>query len=337
MSEIKANDGSIYVSSSSLALSGNGLPEVKAGYCHVFPRIVIIGDDTGRKQQLVTQITGLDVNWVSSRKLEITFHKTNEKKDFVKMGGFGGNTYKVKNLIKRLVEEDKDPIDKPFKVAIYSPNVKRECTVVVLPVKWDNYELFKPDIIVNTDDNIDYAKVIEKQNVEAKVTTIPKLVEENEKETYEFYYENVMRFAQRQDKQIFRNIIDKKTNEEIIYECDDFIFVRDILWADSDIKNIHYLVIFKNPKYMSIRDLSSNDIELLNNALTIGEQQIKKRHDVSGIKMETYFHYHPSIWLMHIHFVSSTVKENHKKFMTAEVIENLKKDSEYYRKHAISL
>lgn len=107
------------------------------------------------------------------------------------------------------------------------------------------------------------------------------------------------------------------------------------MWDGKNINNMHYLIIFKNPKLMSIRDLTQSDVELLNNAIIIGKSEISKLHDISTIKIETYFHYHPSIWQLHMHIVNSIIEENHKKFMVDDIIANLIHDSDYYKKNII--
>ncbi|AYV78520.1 MAG: hypothetical protein Edafosvirus16_19 [Edafosvirus sp.] len=337
----------VHLNITCLAVQPFQMDEVKLGYAHVFPKVIIVGKNSSQKQNFLKLITGLyDTDLLFSRNLELSFHKSNEPNEYVKMGGFGGNTYKLKNLNKRIVDENKDVIYKPFKIQIYSKKIQREYTLVILPdentlnkyhescVIINKYD--ESFIVVNTSEETDYAKIISEHESKSHIEQIPEIKDSKEStESYEFYLENVLRFAQRQDKTRFFDIINKKTDEELFYDCPDFVLIRDMLWADKDVNNMHYIIIFKNPKYMSIRDLSQSDIELLNTALTIGKIHIGKLCDVSKIKMETYFHYHPSVWQLHIHFVSSTIEEKHKKFMVDDVINNLNKDTDYYKKNDI--
>jgi diadenosine tetraphosphate (Ap4A) HIT family hydrolase len=330
------SDKPIQLNSTSLSLSAVPTSN-KIGFSYVFPQIIIIGNNILKKQNLLKILIGLDdINFIFSRQLDIYFYKSLEEDDFVIMGGFGSNTYKNKTVNRRLVHEDIDNIDKPFKIEIFSKNIIREYKLIILPI--NTKYLNESDIVIDSDSEYDLNKIalehINKAKLEIKLET---KISDRLNETYDFYTNSVLRYAQRQDKTVFFDIINKKTNEEILYECDDFIMVRDILWDGKDINNMHYLIILKNPKYMSIRDLSKTDVELLNTILCVGKQQIEKRHDISNIKMETYFHYHPSIWLVHIHFVSSSIEEKHKKFMVNDVIDNLCKDTDYYRKNSILL
>lgn len=321
-----------------LASCAKGLYDIEQGYHYIFPKIIIMGTNSTRKQKVLKILTGLsNTNLLFSRKLKLSFHCSNEKNDYVKVGGFGGNTYKLKNLNKRLAEENIECTDKPFKIELYSKNIKREYKLIILPDKCEK-KITPSDIVIDVDKNltIDFDKIateqIEKGYVKEDTIKINhiKLIE-----TYGFYCENILRFAERQDKKIFFNIINKESDEQIIYECSDFILVRDLLWDGNNINNMHCLTIFKDPNLMSIRDLTKSNIELLNTALIIGKSEISKLHNVSTIKIETYFHYHPSIWQLHMHFVSNNIEENHKKFMVDDIITNLTLDSDYYKKDII--
>lgn len=326
----------ICLNSTCLALNATGLAKVEIGSDYIFPKIIVKGKESIKKQKVLTNLSGLsNTNLLFSRILELSFHKSNEANNYVKMGGFGGNTYRLKNLNKRITLENMDDDKKSFKIELYSQSIKRQFTLIILPND-DNQKNTKFDICIDTDtaDIIDYDKIAKEHLDKASIEEI-KQDKTIQQESYEFYCENVLKFAQKQDKTRFFDIINKKTNEEILFDCPDFILIKDLLWKDTNINKLHYLMIFKNPKLMSLRNLDKSNIELLETALKTGKKKISDLNDISKIHMETYFHYHPSVWQLHIHFVSSRIEEIHKKYMVDEVITNLHNDSDFYKKNII--
>ena len=51
--------------------------------------------------------------------------------------------------------------------------------------------------------------------------------------------------------------VDYDCNNDIIYQDNDFILLRDIIWDGKDINKLYMLAIPKNSTKRSIRDLSS--------------------------------------------------------------------------------
>jgi len=127
--------------------------------------------------------------------------------------------------------------------------------------------------------------------------------------------------------------VNGKTNEKIIYQCSEFVMVRDITWTNENLKEMHYLIIFTDPNLYSIRDLNQKHVKLLLDIVQIGKQKISELHNINLIDLEIYFHYHPSIWQLHMHFASNTIVDiYHKKFIVNHVIDNLINDNNYYKK-----
>jgi len=307
----------------------------------IFPDIIFGGCDSTKKQKMLSTLTGLtETNLLFSRILEISFHSTEETNDFVKMGGFGSNTYKLKSLHNRLLDENKDNSADPFPIQVYSHNVKRpKSKLIILPECIPISEFKVPtdakSVMVNIDS--EYKQILADHTSKISIS-IGKIKDENidDFETYAFYCSYVLKFALRQNKQRFFDILDKRTKEPILYECDEFVMVKDIVWDNiNDFSQMHYIIIFRNRKLMSIRDLCSNDVAMLRRAVDAGKMTIRNLHGNTGIPTEVYFHYHPSIWQLHLHFVSSTVVEKHKKFMIDDIIDNIEKDRDHYKKNLI--
>lgn len=135
------------------------------------------------------------------------------------------------------------------------------------------------------------------------------------------------------DKNWIYNIIDHKSeSENIIFEDTNFIFIPDYKW-DNNLKNLHILGIFKDKSLNSIRDLNKNHIEMLEKCIIDGRKIIKEKYNIDNLII--YFHYRPSVWQLHIHFMNIET-DNKESFVLprahlgSTVIQNLKNDSSYY-------
>ena len=151
-------------------------------------------------------------------------------------------------------------------------------------------------------------------------------------ESYDDYLKlNVKSF----DKTWIYNIIDHKSeSENIIYENNEIIFIPDYKW-DNNIKNLHILGIFKDKSLNSIRDLNKNHNEILEKCIIDGKKVIAEKYGINNLVI--YFHYRPSVWQLHIHFMNIDT-DNKESFilprahLVSNVIQNLKFDSSYYTK-----
>jgi 3D (Asp-Asp-Asp) domain-containing protein len=132
------------------------------------------------------------------------------------------------------------------------------------------------------------------------------------------------------------NIIDHIAEKErIIYEDQHIILIPDYKWNNS-IDCLHILCFFKDKKLYSIRELVGNHIDILENSLKNCKKCIKDKYDVSEDSLLIFFHYHPSVWHLHLHFTNIKLINNSilipRAHLVNQVIENLKIDSDYYKK-----
>jgi hypothetical protein len=138
------------------------------------------------------------------------------------------------------------------------------------------------------------------------------------------------------DKKWVYNILDHTAEKDrIIYEDDDIILIPDYKW-NYNIDNLHILCFFKNKQLYSIRELTNKHIETLENSLKNCKKCIKEKYDIPEDNLLIYFHYHPSVWQLHIHFTNVRLINNSilipRAHLVSQVIENLKIDSDYYKK-----
>lgn len=88
--------------------------------------------------------------------------------------------------------------------------------------------------------------------------------------------------------------------ETILSENKDYYLLPDFKW-DRKTKNLYLLVIFKDHRLGSIRDLTEDDVPLLERT----QQQVLKfvtdNYGLSSDKIRCFFHYLPSAWRLHMH------------------------------------
>lgn len=154
------------------------------------------------------------------------------------------------------------------------------------------------------------------------------------KETYEKYLTNNIH----NNAQWILNIINGITEQDdIIYKDDCFILIPNVTFKKYDKLNtesFHILAIIKN-YIKSLRDLTSDHIELLEYIYKTSIEKIKEIYDIDHNKLKVYIHYPPSTWHLHIHFctidnINSSSAEY--TYMLDQVIFNLKLYSDYYKK-----
>lgn len=161
-------------------------------------------------------------------------------------------------------------------------------------------------------------------------------------ETPEIYYNITYPKIINQNLTWINNIFNgTKEQESIIYSDDDIVFMPDTKWTSKEINNMYYLVIFKNKKLKSIRDLDSNHLMLLKRVKDICINKISELHNINHDQLRMYFHYHPSFWQLHLHINLITNTENicsvENCHLLSSVINNIELIDNYYQKSNIEV
>ena len=110
------------------------------------------------------------------------------------------------------------------------------------------------------------------------------------------------------------------------------IFINEEEWclcADQHHGNdARYLVIFKNIKLKTIRDLRSEHVKLLLAIHDKVREWLCSRHKNT---FHLFFHYMPSVFQLHLHVTSKMqyINRNRAHFLT-RVISNIQKNSQHY-------
>ncbi len=204
-----------------------------------------------------------------------------------------------------------------------------------------NHELKKFDVITD-----DIVKVSSNFNIKviypASQDHINKLIQPSIyiKETYEDYLKNNEHLALDWLENIIKYSNDQETlrkkhiNETIHINNDDYVLINDYKWDQKNTDYLYLLLIFKNDKYKSLRDIE--DYELLEKAKNDVLNYCKKW----GLKQSDllmFFHYRPSYFRLHLHIVNIS---NSLKFIGMisrnifldDVIKNLKIYKNFYKR-----
>ena len=111
------------------------------------------------------------------------------------------------------------------------------------------------------------------------------------------------------------------------------VFIDNDAWclcADKHHGNdLRYLIVFKDEKLKTIRDLRASHLPMLQNVMHTVTEWIQKRHKQ---KYYLYFHYMPSVLQLHVHVNSNAQHINHERaHFFGTVLRNLHNNPEYYK------
>lgn len=157
-------------------------------------------------------------------------------------------------------------------------------------------------------------------------------------ETIDTYNKVTKAFIYKSDKKWIYDIIDDyKECDKIVFQTNEFVILPDTSWTSSDIEDLYLLLIVKRKDLASIRDLTAEHIQLLENMLEISAIEIEKQYKIPACMLRMYFHYKPSTWHLHLHInnINSTKHYSYgveRCHSLINVINNLKIDTDYYKK-----
>ncbi|KAJ1363209.1 5'-(N(7)-methyl 5'-triphosphoguanosine)-(mRNA) diphosphatase [Parelaphostrongylus tenuis] len=141
------------------------------------------------------------------------------------------------------------------------------------------------------------------------------------------------------------NILSKQSEaERILFEDPDpyngFILSPDIKWDGVSLENLYVLAIIHRRGVRSIRDLTADDLPLLENLRKRALSAIREKFGVRPDQIRAYFHYQPSFYHLHVHFVSLKYEAPASSTLAAvlldDVINNLTIAADYYKRATLS-
>lgn len=133
------------------------------------------------------------------------------------------------------------------------------------------------------------------------------------------------------------NIIDNNAEQNsIIHQTSEYVLMRDYVWDESmkNIEELHILGIVRDKRLASIREITQSDLEMLVRIKDESLSKIQEIYNVCQEKIKAFFHYTPSTYLLHIHFVhvkKCDYKTSIEKCITFDdIVKNISIDPDYY-------
>jgi m7GpppX diphosphatase len=121
-----------------------------------------------------------------------------------------------------------------------------------------------------------------------------------------------------------------------LFRDNNIIVIPTYLWDSKNIQKLHILCLPIDKDLRTIRDLSLKDVPLLEQMKDITLNMIEKNYGLKEENLKIFFHYDPSTYHLHIHFVNTAYTESWSSVEYSHdldtVIFNLKMDSDYYKK-----
>lgn len=156
------------------------------------------------------------------------------------------------------------------------------------------------------------------------------------KETYAEYLDLISKREMDKDQWIY-NIIDGIDEQDrILYKDSQIIVVPTHLWDTKNISKLHILCLPVDKTLRTIRDLTAANISLLETMKQLTLKTIKDKYGLDEEDLKMFFHYDPSTYHLHIHFMNNNYNESRSSVEYSHdldaVIFNLKMDSDYYKK-----
>ena len=155
------------------------------------------------------------------------------------------------------------------------------------------------------------------------------------KETYEEYLKIIEKRDINKDKWIY-NIIDGISEQDsILYKDDKCIVIPSYMWNSTDVDKLQILCLPIDKSLRTIRSLEMKHIPLLKHMKQVTCAVIKDKYGLDECYIKHFFHYEPSTYHLHIHFINianfeaqSSVEYSHE---LDSVIFNLMVLSNYYK------
>lgn len=154
-------------------------------------------------------------------------------------------------------------------------------------------------------------------------------------ETYEEYEDFISKRNFNKEQWIY-NILDNIAEQDkILYKDDLIVIIPNYIWDGGDIYKMYLLVFPMDKTLHSLRDLTSNHIDLLYWIKKKTLEIIKLTYNFNSDQIKIFIHYAPSSYHLHIHFVLITNNEVNSSVEYSHdidtIIQILKIKSDYYQ------
>jgi len=167
------------------------------------------------------------------------------------------------------------------------------------------------------------------------VTQMKNRVKKLVQEDYETYLQTLEKRDTKKDVWIYNIIYGISEQEAILYRDEKCIVFINYFWDGKDIDKLQMLCMPIDRNLRSIRSLDACHISLLEHMKSVTLQVIREKYGLEEEYIRIYFHYEPSTYHLHIHFVNTASNQVHSSVEYSHelnsVIFNLKMKTDYYK------
>ena len=167
------------------------------------------------------------------------------------------------------------------------------------------------------------------------VTQMKNRVKKLVQEDYDTYLQTLEKRDTKKDVWIYNIIYGISEQEAILYRDDKCIVFINYFWDGKDIDKLQMLCMPIDRNLRSIRSLDACHISLLEHMKSVTLQVIREKYGLEEEYIRMYFHYEPSTYHLHIHFVNTASNQVHSSVEYSHelnsVIFNLKMKTDYYK------
>jgi m7GpppX diphosphatase len=130
------------------------------------------------------------------------------------------------------------------------------------------------------------------------------------RETYDEYLRYIAKRDPAKDQWIY-NIIDGTSEQEsVLYRDELCIVIPTYMWDGKNVDKLHVLCMPMDVSLRCVRSLNSLHIPLLEHMKRKTIDIIKNNFNLDEHSLKMFFHYEPSTYHLHIHFVNSSCHDS---------------------------
>lgn len=129
--------------------------------------------------------------------------------------------------------------------------------------------------------------------------------------------------------------------EDVLYVDPDFVILPDLKWSRESVDDIYLLVLFRDPRIYTVREITREHIPMLERAREKLELVLGRNYNVDIDQTKLYFHYHPTFYRLHMH--ASAIMANWPGAMIGssvllhDAIENISAHPGFYRDRTMEI
>ena len=123
-----------------------------------------------------------------------------------------------------------------------------------------------------------------------------------------------------------------------VHESEGFLLQKDYEYNEGDLSTLYCLALPKQRDLKTVRDLTGEHLPLLRAIRDESLDAIEKKFSVSRNKILSFFHYQPTFYHLHVHFVhiDRATRDSNECVSLDQCIQNIEMMSDYYQRATLS-